>query len=185
MRKYKDELIALLRQYKPYNQDDAQSLFLTLEFLNNNDDVFGNSNEKGHITASVWLLDFEYKNVLLTHHKKLNRWLQLGGHTESNENIHEAALREAMEESGLKELEFLTIQVFDVDVHEIPARSNLPAHFHYDIRFIIHQKIREEISISDESIDLKWIKIEEVPLYSDSPSITRMVDKMIKDKFVI
>ncbi|MDH8677266.1 NUDIX hydrolase [Fusibacter bizertensis] len=177
MDRYKEELLDLLSQYKPYDINDKNSLKLTSAFLSSNEDVFGNTNSKGHITASIWLLDYHFEKVLMTHHKKLNKWLQLGGHTEIGESIHEAALREAMEESGLTKLEFLEREIFDVDVHEIPERKHLPAHFHYDVRFLIRQTAKESIMISDESNDLKWIPIEEVLKLTNSPSVLRMVEK--------
>ncbi|GAB6108531.1 NUDIX hydrolase [Fusibacter bizertensis] len=179
MERYKKELIEMLMRYKPFDQSEEESMLKTLDFLKCNENVFGNSNVKGHITASVWLLDFSCENVLLTHHKKLGRWLQLGGHTEIGESIHESALREAFEESGLKELELLDKQIYDIDVHEIPARKDLPAHYHYDIRFLVRQTVPQEIVISEESNDLKWVKFQDIHHFTDNPSMKRMADKII------
>lgn len=179
MERYRKELIEMLLKHKPFDKNEEESVKKTLDFLKCNDDVFGNSNLKGHITASVWLLDFSGESVLLTHHKKLERWLQLGGHTEIGESIYESAIREAVEESGLRDLEFMDEQIYDIDVHEIPERKNLPAHNHYDIRFLIRQTRPQALIISEESNDLKWVKFQDIHQFTDNPSMKRMADKML------
>lgn len=146
-------------------------------FLETEKCPFGNTCLDGHITASAWILNESNDSVILTHHKKLNRWLQLGGHTEIGESIEASALREAQEESGLQHLVFVTPGIFDVDVHEIPARGDVPSHLHYDVRFLLRVLGNQDLSVSDESHDVKWVKLNEVTHYSDEPSIVRMTLK--------
>ena len=176
----KQELIRLLMAYEPYESLDEISKRRTLEFLSSNEQVFGSDNPLGHITASSWLINFSGDSVLLTHHSKLNLWLQLGGHTEPYESILESAMRETKEESGLEALTLLSSNIFDVDVHEIPERKTQGAHFHYDVRFLIRQTKDEAIAISDESNDLKWVKHEEVFGLTNQRSVIRMVEKYLK-----
>ncbi len=126
---------------------------------------------------------------MLTHHRKLDRWLQLGGHAEGQWNVEEVALREAREESGLAHFEFVPINgivmPFDVDVHEIPARydahGNLidDAHEHYDIRFLLIAASDDGIQVSDESHDVKWFTPYEVREVTQEESVLRMLEKAL------
>ena len=123
--------------------------------------------------------DAGYEFALLTHHRKLDRWLQLGGHIEDDLDILTAALREAREESGLDEIHPVTDAIFDVDVHPIPARKQEPEHFHYDVRFLFQARRGDSLIISDESHDLRWFSIQDLRDLSRDESIDRMVDKMV------
>ena len=91
---------------------------------------------RGHITGSAWLVNGAGTHVLLTHHRKLKMWLQLGGHSDGDPDTAAVALREAREESGLG-VRLLSKALFDVDVHLIPARKEDPEHHHYDVRFVM------------------------------------------------
>ena len=94
---------------------------------------------EGHLTASAWIVDPANERALLIHHKKLDKWLQPGGHIDDEDaSVCAAALREAREETGLVGLAIPfknEVSIFDVDVHSIPARRDEPSHFHYDIRY--------------------------------------------------
>jgi len=141
----------------------------------------------GHVTASAIICSTDFKRVLLTHHRKLNRWLQLGGHCDGNPDIAESAYREAEEESGLEGFSFVrwygefvmpfTPMPFDFDVHGIPANSKETAHDHYDVRFILTTEFREP-KISDESHDVKWFSIEDARRICADESTSRQFDKL-------
>ena len=149
------------------------------KFLETESEAFGNHCKRGHITASAWIVNEKMTHALFTHHKKLDKWLQLGGHTEEGEFIREAAVREAQEESGIRLFEFIMPDIFDVDVHQIPARQDLPEHFHYDIRFFLRTVNSDSICISDESNDLAWIAWQDIESYTTEDSIIRMKNKAI------
>jgi len=113
---------------------------------------------EGHLTGSAWLVSADGRRVLLTHHRKLDRWLQLGGHADGDTDLARVALREAEEESGLAEL-VVEPQVFDLDRHRIPARGQEPEHWHYDVRFVVRASAGEVFVVSEESHALAWIDI--------------------------
>ena len=132
----------------------------------------------GHVTGSAWVLDAAGGQcVLLTHHRKLDQWFQLGGHLEPGESAFEGAWREAREESGLADVLPVSEAVFDVDVHLIPARGSMPAHFHYDIRFLFRAGAAAPLVPTSESRRLAWVRLEEARAYNSSESILRMVRK--------
>ena len=86
------------------------------------------------------------------------------------------SLREAMEESGINDIYALSDQIFDIDIHEIPARGKEAAHFHYDCRFLL-QATHDDYVISEESYDLRWIGAHEITTLTDEASVLRMVRK--------
>ncbi|MGH8122589.1 MAG: NUDIX hydrolase [Rudaea sp.] len=110
---------------------------------------------QGHLTGSAWLVSKDGKRVLLTHHRKLDRWLQLGGHADGDVDLARTALREAQEESGLPDL-VGEAAIFDLDRHPIPAHGDEPAHWHYDVRFVVRATGSETFALSDESHALAW-----------------------------
>lgn len=131
----------------------------------------------GHLTGSAWVVDAARQRTLLTHHLKLDKWLQLGGHADGDPDLLAVALREATEESGLTRVYAVTPQIFDLDRHLIPARKTEPEHWHYDVRFMIEADPAEPLVISNESKDLAWVEIARVAQLNPEESMVRMVRK--------
>ncbi|GIT38840.1 MAG: hypothetical protein Ct9H300mP8_00360 [Gammaproteobacteria bacterium] len=111
----------------------------------------------GHVTASSLVLNEPSPHTLLTRHAKLRKWLQLGGHCDGDSDPLRVAQREAMEESGL-DVDPVTAEVLDLDIHRIPAPRKEPAHYHYDVRFALRIKGSDAYRISCESLDLQWVR---------------------------
>ncbi len=131
----------------------------------------------GHLTGSAWVVDESGGRVLLLHHGKLNRWLQPGGHADGDFDLARVALRETQEESGLTRLQLIDSEIFDLDIHEIPARGAEPAHLHFDVRYLIRADSSEELVLSDESHALAWIELVNLERYTTEESVHRMARK--------
>ncbi|HRF54817.1 MAG TPA: NUDIX hydrolase [Aquimonas sp.] len=128
----------------------------------------------GHFTGSAWLVSADGARVLLMHHRKLDRWLQPGGHADGDADLAAVALREAEEETGLRDLH-VESGIFDIDAHRIPARGDVPEHTHYDVRYVIRTYSSEVPQGNEESLALAWVDI--AALRDDpviDPSIRRM-----------
>ena len=148
-----------------------------IDFVEENTDCFERSLLIGHVTGSAFLLDSRCERVLFTHHAKLDRWLQPGGHADGESNVANVAMQEALEESGLTDIEFVTSELLDVDIHAIPARKDEPEHFHYDCRFLLKSSGSDDFVVSEESHDLAWAPLGDVSDYTDEESILRMQEK--------
>jgi len=166
-----------LRRYGGIHPEEALAVEKFVEFAQSGPDVFERTRRDGHFTASCWLVSGDGHRVLLTHHRKLGRWLQLGGHADGDSELARVALREAEEESGLADLD-LQPAIFDIDAHVIPARGDEPAHVHWDVRFVLRCLGSEEFAVSAESLELAWVAIDELRHDSAAdPSLRRMAAK--------
>lgn len=178
MKKQKQLLINNLQNYTPHTNTELEHKNNILKFLNEKDNNFDRSNLEGHITGSAFLLNKDKTKILLHHHRKLDKWLQFGGHADGSPNILSVAIREAQEESGIQNITPVKESIFDVDVHIIPEKTTKgePKHFHYDIRYLLWTP-SEKFNISSESIDLKWIHINEIEDFINTEAFMRMINK--------
>ncbi len=169
----REALIELVASHTPIDDMEREHTTSTLGFLHKNQNCTSTDNLKGHITASAWVLSPKRTEILLTHHRKLNRWLQLGGHIDDDATIQEAAFRETVEESGIEHVYLIENSIFDIDVHLIPARNEVADHYHYDIRFLFQAESTDFV-ISHESNELAWIKLTDIGNLTSDESVLRM-----------
>jgi len=177
----RDPVLKLLRAHaaRPLDAHEAAMAADMMRFVETHADCAERSLQVGHLTGSAWIVDRERTRTLLTHHRKLDKWLQLGGHADGELAPLAVALREAREESGLTRLRVVDEAVFDVDRHLIPARKHEPDHWHYDIRFMIEADPAEPLIVTDESHDLAWIEIARMAEYNAEESMLRMARKTV------
>ncbi len=155
------QLLKIYIQKNPYEVNAIKML----NFFDNHDGCFEKDNLPGHFTGSAWV-------------KKLNMWLQLGGHADGEKDLKSVALKEAKEESGFNNFSILSEEIFDLDIHKIEPMNEEPEHLHYDVRFLFEADPNEQdIIISEESHDVKWIHLDDVLEYNSEESISRMVKK--------
>ncbi|MDA3913401.1 NUDIX hydrolase [Oleiagrimonas sp.] len=158
---------------------DPALLDLFLELAGEGVHAFQRARLAGHFTASCWLVSADGERTLLTHHRKLDRWLQPGGHADGDVDLARVALREAEEETGVPQLT-LEGGVFDIDRHRIPARGDVPEHWHYDVRFVIRAGSDERFVVSEESHDLAWRPVREIRDGSEyDASLRRMAGRWL------
>ncbi|KAF1708016.1 NUDIX hydrolase [Pseudoxanthomonas sacheonensis] len=157
---------------------EAETVQSFLALLNEPQDPFLRERLEGHFTGAAWLVSADGGRILLTHHRKLERWLQLGGHADGDRDMAQVALKEAQEESGLPDLSVDADAIFDLDRHWIPERKGVPGHWHYDVRYVVRAGSDENYTVSDESHDLAWRPIAEVAQDPDE-SLSRMARKWL------
>ncbi|MEO9079182.1 MAG: NUDIX hydrolase [Rhodanobacter sp.] len=191
------------RRYRDQWQGESEVVTQFESFLHGQVDAFARSNLTGHFTGSAWLVSADGTRVLLMHHRKLDRWLQPGGHADGDVNLARVALREAEEETGLTALR-VDRHIFDLDLHRIaarpigarnvmqaapsgvasgerhPARGYEPEHWHYDVRYVVRAGASESFVANAESYALTWRSVAEVAVdESLDISLRRMANKWL------
>lgn len=174
---------AVLEAFRPPDDHQRGEQERILAFLDQHPDALHRSCLAGHLTAAAVLLDAERERILLTHHRKLERWLQLGGHCDGDGNLAASALREGIEESGIPDLQ-IDPRPLDLDVHPIPARParpgrpEEPAHLHLDVRFLVYAPPQARFVVSEESHDLAWVAPADLARYASDRSVTRLFERV-------
>lgn len=183
-------LVEMLARYAELFPDEAATAERISRLVESRADCFERTCRPGHITSAAWILSADRRRSLLAHHRKLDRWLQLGGHADGEWHVEEVALREAREESGMKAFDIVPIHgglmPFDIDIHAIPARYDASgqvvedAHEHHDIRFLMIARSDAEPIVSDESHDVAWCTPDEVLERTNEESVLRMLRKALE-----
>jgi hypothetical protein len=152
-------LIEQLQSYRIRWPEEAEMVDRFLDFVQREPACFERSTAEGHVTGSAWLVDPTGTRVLLTHHAKLNAWLQLGGHADGESDVLKVAFTEAR-----------------VDIHLIPARPTDGEHFHYDVRYALRALHTDHV-VSAESHDLAWVDVTNLTTHTTEHSMLRMARK--------
>jgi 8-oxo-dGTP pyrophosphatase MutT (NUDIX family) len=170
----------LIAELNNYNASEEEGKFVSefLDLLKSDRCFYRVHFEPGHITGSAILFNSNKTNILMNHHKSLNKWMNFGGHCDGEEDVLAVAIRETMEESGITALKPLTANIVDIDIHTIPAndKKGEPEHKHFDIRYVMQMTSEQDFQISDESLDLKWMTIDEALSVCDD-SLKRFIKK--------
>ena len=176
---HRNAVLILLRKHAERVADahEAEMVAAAITFVEAEVDCLERTCGPGHLTGSAWIVSPDRTRTLLTHHRTLGKWLQLGGHADGDPDLLAVALREAREESGLANVRAVRAEIFDVDRHGIPARKTEPGHNHYDLRFMIEADPHEPLVISSESKDLAWVEVSRVTSLNAEESMARMVRK--------
>lgn len=168
-----------LKSYQPTNEEITfkEKMLSLLAY----DNCFERSLLHAHFTGSAWVIDRGQSKALFTHHAKLDRWLQLGGHADGDANICRVANCELIEESGREGFELVSEDIFDIDIHGIPAKGDIPAHDHYDVRFLFIGDANIPLSRNHESKALEWVPFSQIDdLVDGNSSIMRMLNKSLE-----
>ena len=177
----REALLHVLDQYQSRYPAEEDTVARIRDLVAGRPDCFDRTCMPGHITGSAWILSPDRSRYLLTRHRIFDRWLQLGGHADGCPRPHLVALREAEEESGLAGFGLFrdteTFVPLDVDIHAIAARPDMPAHAHYDLRYLLAAAAEQPLEISDESHDLRWFTREELLETVHEESVLRMLRK--------
>lgn len=171
------DLFAYMQQW-PAEDKTIQTM---IEFISSNPMCFERSSLEGHMTGAAWLVDPTMSKVLLTHHRKLDKWLQLGGHADGLSDIRAVSRSEASEESGIASIDLVSPSIFDIDIHLIPANHEDREHLHYDVRYAFVAR-KTEYNVSEESHDLAWVSIRDLAAYTNEPSMIRMATKWLEHR---
>jgi len=173
-------LLALLDGFRSRFPEEAAMVARTRRFVRAHPDCFERTTMSGHMSGSAWVLNPARDQALMIHHRKLDLWLQPGGHADGDPDLLRVAVRETAEEAGIEaeQVRPLSPGIFDVDVHAIPPMKGDPRHDHYDIRFLLEVDDRLVLPGNpDETHAVAWIPLGLVARFNNMLSVHRLVRK--------
>lgn len=176
---HREPLLKLLAEYTTPFMDEAAMVERTRRFILQHANCFDRRLPGGHVTGSSWVVNPSRTHVLMLHHRKLDMWLQPGGHADNEPDMQTVVLKETAEETGLEptQIRLFGDRIFDVDIHVIYPSEHDPRHVHYDIRFLAEIDDRIPIHGNDESFDIRWVPLQQVLSFNHARSFYRMVQK--------
>ena len=169
-----------LERYASDHPDESAIVVRFQRLLADGRPAFDRGHLPGHFTASALVFDRRCERVLLTHHRKLDIWIQLGGHADGDARLHLVAHREAVEESGLIGIAPAADRIVDIDIHTIPSHGSEPRHEHYDVRYAFVANPPHPLVVSDESHDLAWVSVDRLREVSGEVSLHRAVTRGLR-----
>lgn len=176
-----------LEQYHPYNEQEERDKKVMLQLLKTQPDIFTRENEVAHFTASSWLLNREHTKVLMIYHNIYHSWAWTGGHADGEEDLLAVAIREAQEETGVKEIQtvddaIFSIETLTVDGHEKRGRY-VPSHLHLNVTYLLEADEAEVLRIKpDENSGVKWFSLEEALEACSEPWMVERIYKKLNKK---
>ena len=175
-----------ISSYVPYNEQEEKDKELMLKYIDTFEDVITRNNEMCHFAASNWIVNKDRTKILMIYHNIYKSWSWTGGHADGDGNLLNVALKEAREETGLKDLKVLSDGIFSLQI--LPVYSHIrkgkfvSAHLHLDCCFLLEADDTAEIRINaDENSGIKWVDIDKV-LESTNEENMKPIYKKLNEK---
>ena len=173
-----------IKNYNPCNEQEIKDKEIILKCIEENSNILTRDNEVSHITSSGFIVNSDRSKVLMIHHNIYNSWGWTGGHADGEEDLLEVAMKEAKEETGVKEIRPITndicsIEILPVNAH-IKNNKYIAPHLHLSVAYILEASEDEKIRIKeDENSGVKWINIDEVNIYVNEEHMKYVYKKLI------
>lgn len=189
-----DNLKESLEKFTPYNEQEEVERKIMLKYINDFNDVLTRQNEYGHFTSSAFVLNKERTKILMIYHKIYNSWAWTGGHSDGDNNLLYVAMKEAKEETGIKNVkpiskDIYSLELINVNGHEKRGKY-VGSHLHLNVTYLLEADENEEIHIKeDENSGVKWVSINEVLEVTSETWVrdriyAKIIDKMKKDGII-
>lgn len=161
------ELLRAIKNYQPFNEQEALDKELILQQLTSNDQVFLRQSKLAHITVSAWIINPDYQKVLMAYHNIYQSWAWLGGHADGETDLKHVILKEIAEESGLTAVEFVTPSLFSLEVLTVDGHQKHghydSSHLHLNVTYLLQASDDLPLRIkADENSQVAWLKLSEL-----------------------
>lgn len=162
-----EKLYKQIKDYIPYNRQEAADKALMLQFMENNPNALTRDNQAGHFAASAWVVNPQHTKVLMIYHNIYNSWSWAGGHADGETDLMQVARREIEEETGLAGLKPLCDGIFAINVlaveRHIKKGAPVATHLHLDVEYLFEGDDSLPLKIKeDENSAVGWVNIEDI-----------------------
>ena len=162
-----EKLRKLIENYTPCNEQETADKEMVLEYMNTFSDTLTRENKVCHFTSSSWIVNKERTKVLMIYHNIYDSWAWTGGHADGDPDMLHVALKEAEEETGIKNINVLndgklaSLEILTVDGH-VKRGKYVSSHLHLNCSFVLEADEKEMLQIKvDENSGVKWVNIED------------------------
>ena len=171
-----------IKEYKPCNNQEAADKEAILYSIDNFNNLLTRENPLAHITSSGYIVNKDKTKVLMIYHNIYNSWSWTGGHADGDDDLLYVAIKEAKEETGVKNIKALDSKIFSLDVLPVPAHVKrgkfVSSHLHLSVAYLLEADENDELIIKeDENSGVKWIPIDEVGIYSTEADMIKLYEK--------
>ena len=172
-----------IENYLPYNIEEQKDKELILKYMDIFDDVLTRKNEIGHFTSSCLIVNKEKTKVLMVYHNIYDSWSWVGGHADGDDDLLHVSLKEASEETGLKNVIPLSKDIFSLEVLGVDGHMKkggyISTHIHLNITYLLCANENDITHIKeDENSDVKWFELEEAIKASSEPHMKKIYNKL-------
>ena len=180
-------LLEAIEKYNPCNEQERKDKEVILDFLHTAETPFLRTNRTAHMTASAWIVNRERTKVLFCYHTIYDSWAWTGGHADGNEDLLAVAVKEAMEETGIRIVKPVSENIFSLEVlpvngHE-KAGEYVSSHLHMNVTYLLEADDREELrACSGENSAVAWFSPNEVLQVSSEPWFVQRIYGKLIDK---
>lgn len=173
-----------IKNYNPFNEQESKDKELILKSIRQFDNILTRDNELLHMTSSAFVINKDRDKILVIHHNIYNSWAWTGGHADGEEDLLQVAIKEAKEETGIKQIRPIISDIFALDIMPVQAHIKrgkfVPAHLHLNAAYLLEADENEALAVKiDENSGVKWIPINEVNIYSNEPHMHKIYNKII------
>lgn len=159
-------LLEQIEKYRPFNEQEEKDKELILLCMRTFDNIFLRENSLAHMTASAWVLNKSHDKVLMAYHNIYDSWSWLGGHADGEQDLLDTAMREVMEESGIKDVspisdEIFSLEALTVDGH-VKRGSYVSSHMHLNVTYLLEADDTQPLAVkADENSNVAWFAPED------------------------
>ena len=184
-----------IEKYIPYNEQEENDKKVMIKYISDFDNILTRQNEYGHFTSSAFVINKKRTKILMIYHKIYNSWAWTGGHSDGDSNLLNVAIKEAKEETGIKNVvpilpDIYSLEIITVDGHEKRGKY-ISSHVHLNITYLLEADENEEIHIKeDENSVVKWFSVDEILKATSEPWVrdrvyAKIIEKMKKDRIIL
>jgi len=176
-----------VEDFLPYNEQEERDKEMLLQYLSSGESIFFRESLGAHMSASAWVVNRAHDKVLMAYHNIYNSWAWTGGHADGETDLLKVAVREAMEETGIRTVRPVTEDIFSLEVLTVDGHEKkgtyVSSHLHLNVTYLLEADDREVLHMKeDENSAVGWFPVEECLMAVNEPWMRERIYGKLLDK---